>query len=766
MLRAINLFLILLLVLPLTSRAEIDPDDLLTAKEAFVLQTPTASQGLLRLTWTAAENYYLYDNQLEVTSSNANLTLGELITPKGEMKLDELFGEVAVHRGEVEVLVPYQYSGTAPEVEIQTRSQGCADLGVCYPPQKESFKVTLPSNATALDLNNSSAKKSSLASRIGAIGSEPELLTAAEAFKLSPEIEGDSLIVRFQVADQYYIYRDKIMMAFEHPDVSVDVASFPPGEWVDDPEFGMVEVFRNEVTGVYPIIGPAGDYQLTLMADHQGCADAGLCYPPVKETFNLSASLSGTQRTASVANAVNPGGNGATKTTANKEDWFFDTLQNGKLWHVSLAMLGFGLLLAFTACMYPMIPILSGIIIGQNNADLRNGATIGASKSFKLSVVYVLAVALTFGVIGAITAVLGNGIGIQAYFQSPWLLIPFTILFILLALSLFGLYDIQVPSALQGKLRAYSDQQEGGKYTGVAIMGVFSALIIGPCGGPILIAALGYAAASSNLVSGFVSLFFLGLGMGLPLLIIGAGGSKLLPKAGAWMIGVKAFGGVILLAVALLMLERMPGIFPTKLVMALWSSLLVISGFFLMGIDSSKHSSMEHTAGKHFLRGLGLIAIIYGMLVMLGGLTGGSRVTDPFTGSSLTMVAGASSPQTKTEFITVKSIDDLNTEIARANTAGKSVMLDFYADWCTYCKKYDAYVFPDPRVQSALANTVLLKADVTDIDSVDKALMQSLEVVLPPAILFFATDGKEIRPARVVGELNADQFYQHVSQAL
>jgi len=769
MLRAIKLFLILLLVVPLTTRAEIDPDDLLTAKEAFVLQTPSASQGLLRLTWTAAENYYLYDNQFQISSSNENLTLGELITPTGEMKMDELFGEVEVHRGEVEVLVPYQYSGAGAEVEIQTRSQGCADLGVCYPPQKLNIKVAVPGNPAAapaaLDLssNSSGANKSSLASKIGGFGDGPELLTAAEAFKLSPEIDGDSLIVRFQVADEYYLYRDKIKMDFEHPDVSVDAASFPPGEWVDDPEFGMVEVYRNEVTGVYPIIGPAGDYQLSLLAEHQGCADAGLCYPPVKETFSLPATLSGTQTVASVASAVNPASS-AGNASGNKEDWFFNTLQNGKLWQVSLATLAFGLLLAFTACMYPMIPILSGIIIGQNDSAQAKGEAISASKSFTLSVVYVLAVALTFGVIGALTATLGSGIGIQAYFQSPWLLIPFTILFILLALSLFGLYDIQVPNAIQSRLQEYSNKQEGGNYAGVGIMGVFSALIIGPCGGPILIAALGYAAASSNLVSGFVALFFLGLGMGLPLLVIGAGGSKLLPKAGGWMVGVKAFGGVILLAVAILMLERMPGIFPPKLVMALWS-LIIISGYFLMGIGRGNDSAGE-TGGKHLLRGIGLMAIIYGMLVMLGGLTGGTRVTDPFTGSALTSVSSGSNTQSQAEFIYVKSIDDLNTEIASANAAGKTVMLDFYADWCTYCKKYDAYVFPDPRVQSALTNTVLLKADVTATDSIDKALMQSLEVILPPAILFFATDGNEIRSARVVGELNADQFYEHISQAL
>ena len=761
-----NLVTLLLLLTASISSAEIDPDDLLRQEEAFIAASPSLVNGALKLSWTVAPGYYMYDNQFAVTSSQAGVALGTPSTPAGELKLDELFGEVEVHRDRVDVYVPLQIDRelTLP-LQFDTRSQGCADAGVCYPPAKQQWTVEQ-------DLSFSAAPDTSASSNIGiadsmsGFGDQPELLDAADAFRVNPEIHGNSLIVQLQIADGYYMYRDKIQMSFDDPAVKLGAGSFPAGDWIDDPEFGNVEIYRGGVSVVFPIIGADGEHQLQLQADHQGCAEMGLCYPPIVETFNVSASLVDA-RVSSLAAASNAAAAGETTqvsnsdaSSSNNDDWFKQTLAQGKLWKVALAMLGFGLVLAFTACMYPMIPILSGIIIGQSAGAHEDDAAPRQSKAFLLSVIYVLAVALTFGVLGLITASVGGGVGIQAYFQSPWLLIPFSILFVLLALSLFGFYDIQVPAGIQNKLQNYSNKQSGGNFAGVAIMGVFSALIIGPCGGPILIAALGYAAASANPISGFIALFFLGLGMGLPLLVIGAGGEKLMPKAGGWMVAVKAFGGVILLAVAILMLERMPSIFAPKLVMLLWSALLVISGVYLFLIRVVDDSGWQKMA-----RAIGVLIIAYGLMVMLGGMTGGSRVTDPFAGSALTL--GTQGSQTNTrEFIIVKTRADLDAEIAAASASGKTAMLDFYADWCTYCKKFDAYVFPDPKVQSALQNTVLIKADVTATDDEDKALMKSLGVVLPPAILFFDQSGNEITAARVIGELSAEEFYQNINTHL
>jgi len=745
-----------LLITSSFTSAEIDPEELLTQQEAFVATAPVLVNGAIKLSWQVAPGYYMYGNQFAATTTQSGIRLGTPNTPMGEIKLDELFGEVEVHRDRVDVFVPIQIaSGSIEPLKIETRSQGCADAGVCYPPAKQEWTIDRDLSFSALPDSAASGATMSmsgnLADSFSSFGEQPELLDAADAFRVLPEIIGNNLVVQLQIAENYYMYRDKIQMTFNDPSVKLAAGSFPDGEWIDDPEFGRVEIYRGGVSAIFPIMADDGNYQLKLNADHQGCADIGICYPPISETFDLSANIVTANLNAaklsdpevgrsSAANSISLA-SGTNNNAGDANDWFNRTLSQGKLWKVALAMLGFGLVLAFTACMYPMIPILSGIIIGQSTRDQDGVNGQSKPKAFSLSVVYVLAVAITFGVFGLITATVGGGIGIQAYFQSPWLLIPFSILFVLLALSLFGFYDIQVPAGIQNKLQNYSNQQSGGNFIGVAIMGALSALIIGPCGGPILIAALGYAAASANAISGFVALFFLGLGMGLPLLVIGAGGEKLLPKAGGWMVAVKA-------------------IFAPKLVMLLWSALLIISGVYLISARLEGAS-----AWQKFGRGIGVLIIGYGLLVMLGGMTGGSRVTDPFAGSALTL-AGPQTQTTNRDFIQIKTRADLDTELAAASASGKTVMLDFYADWCTYCKKFDAYVFPDPRVQNALQNTILIKADVTATDKEDKALMESLGVVLPPAILFFDQAGDEITNARVIGELSADEFHQNLIEHL
>jgi thiol:disulfide interchange protein DsbD len=439
-------------------------------------------------------------------------------------------------------------------------------------------------------------------------------------------------------------------------------------------------------------------------------------------------------------------------------------LSEGSLLKVIIAALGFGLLLAFTACMYPMIPILSSIIVGQ-------GERTTVSRSLVLSLVYVEALAITFAVIGAIVGSFSGAIGIQALFQKPVFLIPFAVLFVVLALSMFGFFNIQLPASLQSRLSNISNQQRGGTFIGVFIMGSLSALIIGPCGGPILIAALGYA-ASAGPVNGAIAMFALGNGMGLPLLLVGASGGKLLPKAGDWMNVVKAVAGVILLGVAIMFLSRMPHIFSPMLIMLMWAVLLIISGIFMGALEPLP---IESTGWRKFWKGVGLVILLYGMAILVGGLSGARDATNPLHGSRL---MAASSPAggtftsaaggahgAATEFTRIKTADDLKNAVAAANAAGKPVMLDFYADWCTYCIQYEEYVFPTPPVQQALADYVLLQADVTATDAEDKALMQSVGVVLPPAILFFGLDGKEQRAFRVVGTMKADAFADHVKRA-
>jgi thiol:disulfide interchange protein DsbD len=443
----------------------------------------------------------------------------------------------------------------------------------------------------------------------------------------------------------------------------------------------------------------------------------------------------------------------------SEQDRFLGRLMNASLFSVLGFSLIAGVLIAFTACMYPMIPILSSIIVGQ-------GEQITPARAFTLSLVYVEGMALTFGVIGAFMASVGSSIGIQAYFQSPWLLIPITVLFILLSLSMFGFYNIQIPSALQSKINTVSNQQKGGTLLGVAIMGILSALIIGPCGGPVLVAELTYAASTANPVNGFLALFAFGNGMGIPLLIVGASGGKLLPKAGTWMDAVKGTAGVILLAVALVILERMPNIFSPALIMVLWSALFIISGVYLGALEPLQQ---EATGWKRFWKGFGIVLIIYGVLVLIGGITGGKNVFDPMHGSTLTSRVTSGSTESdaghEVSFMRIKTVEDLEQSIAKASQSGQTVMLDFYADWCGYCQTLEQYVFPDSRVQSALSNTILLQANVTDMDDEDTRLMKHLGVSLPPTILLYDTTGKELTEYRIVGEVDADQLSAHLNKA-
>jgi thiol:disulfide interchange protein DsbD len=441
-----------------------------------------------------------------------------------------------------------------------------------------------------------------------------------------------------------------------------------------------------------------------------------------------------------------------------EQDRILQQLLAADLWTVILLSIGFGLLVAFTACMYPMIPILSSIIVGQ-------GENTTVARSFGLSLIYVQAMALTFGVVGAIMAMLGETVGIQAYFQSPWLLIPFALLFVLLALAMFGFYDIQVPSFIQSRLTAFSSKQRGGTLLGVGAMGVLSALIIGPCGGPVLVAELAYATATADPVKGFIALFAFGNGMGLPLLVVGATGGKLLPKAGVWMDAVKATAGVILLAVAIVMLERLPSIIPPSVTMLMWAALFIVTAIYLGVLEPITQGA---SGWRKLWKGLGAVFLIYGSIVLVGGITGGVSVTDPLHGSALTAAptaSGGGAASTQNSFRTVKTVEDLERELAAASASGQTVLLDFYADWCTYCKVLERYVFPDPGVQAALADTLLLKADVTRMDAEDTRLMSSLNVKLPPTLVLYDGNGEELRNYRIVGELKVDEFERHVRAA-
>ena len=763
--RLTRLLLLLLALLPLAAHAQVE-GELLDPDVAFRFEARAVDADTLVAEWTVAEGYYLYRDKIRFAITGGDAVLGEPAIPAGKVKQDEFFGEVEIFRDRVRVEIPV--SAQSDTITLEARSQGCADIGVCYPPHTQTATLTMPAGGPAdrTEAKDAVAELTGLARDMGG-QEEGELLDPDVAFFHSVEVEAgeQALIARWQVAENYYLYRDKFEFRLEGPDsVSLGAPEYPQGKMKDDAFFGRMEVYVGEVAIRLPLNRPAGAVEgLTLVAKSQGCAEIGVCYPPITKTtgFDLKPATAGTAVPAAAAGAS------FSDVDFSSVDSIMQVLTGGSLGLMLGISLVLGVLIAFTACMYPMIPILSSLIVGQ-------GEKMTAGRGFLFSLVYVEAMAVTFGIMGAIMAVIGAGVGIQAYFQSPWLLIPFAILFILLAMGMFGFYNIQVPSFIQSRLNALSNQQKGGSLVGVAVMGALSALIIGPCGGPVLVAELAYAGASESIVKGFLALFVFGNGMGLPLLVVGLTGGKLLPRAGTWMNAVKAVAGVILLAVAIVMLERMPGIFPVGLTMTLWALLFILGGVYMGALEPIREGM---SGWWRFWKGIGLVFVFYGFVVLLGGMTGGSGVTDPLHGSRLLgggtvmMAPGAGGQsqagvtQGKLEFRTIKTLADFRAEVDKANAAGKTVMLDFYADWCTYCKQFEKYVFTDPGVQAALSDTVLLKADVTATDREDRELMEALGVFLPPAILFVGADGEERRDLRVVGYMEADRFQARIQQA-
>jgi thiol:disulfide interchange protein DsbD len=397
-----------------------------------------------------------------------------------------------------------------------------------------------------------------------------------------------------------------------------------------------------------------------------------------------------------------------------------------------------------------MIPILSGIIAGH-------GDQITTRKAFVLSLVYVLAMAITYTVAGVLAGLFGENL--QAYFQNPWILSSFALVFVLLALSMFGFYDLQLPSSLQSRLTEVSNKQQGGSLFGVAIMGFLSALIVGPCVAPPLAGALIYIGQTGDALLGGLALFALSMGMGAPLIAIGTSAGKLLPRAGSWMDAVKAVFGVALLGVAIVMLER---IIPAEVAMLLWGMLLIISAVYMGALRTLQ---IEASGWQKLWKGLGVVFLVYGALMLVGAAAGGKDTLQPLRG--LAIAGGSGSAHQELVFKRIKSLQDLQQEVASASAAGKTVMLDFYADWCVSCKEMEKYTFTDAGVIAALANTVLLQADVTANDDTDQALLQGhFGLPGPPAIIFYGADGKERKAYRVVGFKPAKAFAEHVQQAI
>ena len=586
--------------------------------------------------------------------------------------------------------------------------------------------------------------------------SRERILEADQAFQLTVSAYDPlTLEARWLVAPGYYLYRDKFRLSLlDAQGVTIAGMEIPPGEPKDDPYFGRQQVFHGEAVVVARLRRePAGAQSVQFKADYQGCAEIGVCYPPLSQTLSVAlpansplppagkggeARVGNSEMTSPVTPPSPTPAGERTERNEAEQDRLARLLGEQRFLAIP-AFFGFGLLLAFTPCVFPMIPILSSLIAGQ-------GATLTRRRAIWLSLTYVLAMAATYTVAGVLAALLGQNI--QAWFQNPWVIGTFSGLFVLLALSMFGLYDLQLPAYLQHRLAERSNRQRGGHHAGVAVMGFLSALIVGPCVAPPLIGALTFIAVTGDVALGAAALFALSLGMGAPLLIIGASTGHWLPRAGHWMERIKSVFGVLLLVVALGLLER---ILPAAVSMVLWATLLIVIATYMGALQPVVHGA---PAWRTLVKGLGLVLLIYGVLLLVGMAAGGRDPLQPLRGIGL--IANATSAAPPLSFQRVKTVTDVDLVLRAAD--GRPIMLDFYADWCASCKQLERETFTDPKVRAALAGMVALRADVTANDEADQALLKRFGIVGPPALLFFGPDGQERREHRIVGFLDAERF--------
>ena len=571
-------------------------------------------------------------------------------------------------------------------------------------------------------------------------GSADNLLEPEKAFRFSARaLDARSVEVRFAIADGYYLYRERLSFAAEgNPAIRLGAAELPRGERHRDEFFGEVETYRKDLRIRIPAEGEGG-FDLKVVS--QGCADAGVCYVPMESRARL---------VLAAAPGVPPAFSEAPRQVEAEarfsifaSDIDIARLFEGNLLLVLASFLGFGVLLAFTPCVLPMVPILSGIIAGE-------GRDLGKLRALVLSAAYVLGMAVAYAAAG-VTAALSGSL-VAAALQNAWVLGAFALVFVVLALSMFGFYDLQLPGFLHHRLHAAHRRLQGGRIASVAAMGVFSAVIVSPCVAAPLAGALLYISQTRDVALGGAALFAMALGMGVPLLALGVSEGALLPKAGPWMGSVRKFFGVLLLAVAIWIVSP---VIPLAAQMLAWAALAIGSGVFLRAIDPLPAAA---PGWWRLWKALG-VALLAGGIALLAGVLAGSR--DPLR--PLAGLFGApASLAAPTPWTRVASLGELEE---RLRAPGRPVMLDFYADWCVSCKEMEAFTFSDPRVRAKLDGMLLLQSDVTAGSEAERALLKRFSLFGPPGIIFFDAQGREIRGLRVIGYQGPERFLKTLALA-
>jgi thiol:disulfide interchange protein DsbD len=626
-------------------------------------------------------------------------------------------------------------------------------------------------------------KPSGLLSELKQLGSsftqnEQELLPPDQAFKLTVKVRSaNTLIAEFKPAKNYYLYKDKIAFKPESKGTLIEKISLPQGKMKNDPTFGKTEVYYKPFQAVISLKRKIlASNQLTLAATYQGCNEPiGVCYAPIDKVIKLTLPVA-KAAVGVIADSVSNDATAATDFIRTEQENYMAELfqssdnqrsvesesskinkmfEDGNFWLILTSFFGIGLLLSFTPCVFPMFPILSGIIVNR-------GKHITKSHGFILALAYVLGMSLSYSAAGVAAGL--SGAMLSAALQNAWVLGGFALVFVTLALSMFGFYELQLPSSLQSKLSEEAGHLKGGHLTSVFGMGALSALIVGPCVAAPLAGALLYISQTRDVVLGASSLFAMSLGMGVPLLFLGASAGAFLPKAGPWMESVKRFFGVLLLGVAIWLISP---VIPAAVHMLMWATLLIISAIYLHAIDSLP----ARTSGfRKFLKGIGIIALLFGIALLAGVLSGSRDILQPLAKFNLAGLNENNTNRTSINesqhlpFQRVNSLAELNKRIAESQN--KYVMLDFYADWCISCKEMERFTFTDMEVKNRLRDVVLLQVDVTEGTTDDEVLLRYFKLFGPPGILFFDRDGREIYDARTIGYQNKEDFLTILNSVL
>lgn len=692
-----------------------DAPSFLKVDEAFGFDYEQKGDKLI-VKWKIADGYYLYKKQFKTATKGA--VVGKPSYPAHEQIEDEFFGTSDVFFNDMEVSYPIIQANQ--DGSLKLRFQGCAKAGLCYPP---TTKVIF----------------------LEAI--ESGFLLPEKAFVASLTKSDDSEIVfTVSVADNYFITKDSIKIdAMVHelgePQFSQSTSTNVNGE--------TKSVFFEQATITYPVLSIDKESESApfIELSYEGCANENLCYQTSTFNINVDEHNDAFNQSASSATLAD------NSTPVSSQFLLADQLLSDQSIFISLGILALlGLGLAFTPCVYPMYPILSSIVIGKGKKEIKT------SHAFALSFVYVQGMAITYSVLGLVVA--SAGLQFQAALQHPVLLSVFIVLFVALALAMFGLYEIQMPSKWQNKLNSLSDGQKQGNYVGVFIMGVVSGLVASPCTTAPLTAVLIVVAQSDSLVFGFFSLYALSIGMGIPLILFGVTGGKLLPKAGAWMNVIKVTFGFMMLTVAILFVERF--------IIADWTALLWAAlGLALFAYWYTVNQNTQTSFAKGVRTLVSLSGLVLAVIFTIQTLQKIDVIPTLIgTASAPSVHTNTSQIQSHPEFIVVRNLADFNEKLANANNQGKSVMIDLFADWCVACKEFEKYTFPNPEVINALSQAVWMQIDLTDNTPDNLEFQEEFGIVGLPTIMFFNTTGEELTRARVTGFMKANEFASHAKNTL